>query len=112
MLNLTENNFLLIITIFSFIVILSGLAIAFVYFTDSHTPLIIHFSMEKGIDFLGNRSHVFGILWTGLFFVVLNTVLAEILWKKIVSLAHVLLGINLLVSILIIINLFSIISVN
>ena len=109
---LFKNRFLLVITFLSFTIIAAGLATAFVYFTDPTTPLIIHFSAEKGIDFLGNRSHVFGILGTGLFFVLLNTVLAEILWKKLAILSHILLSSNLLISLLIIINLFSIITVN
>ncbi len=46
------------------------------------SSLIVHFDAYKGIDFLGNKIDVFGILLSALVMVLINLFLAEFLYNR------------------------------
>jgi len=75
-------------------------------------PLIIHFEADKGVDFLGGRLEVFGILFSGLIMILINLFLVDFLYHRERFLSHIFSFANLLVAILILIAIAVIINVN
>lgn len=76
------------------------------------TPLIIHFEVDKNIDFLGGRLEVFGILFSVLIMILINFFLANFLYRRERFLSYMFGFISLVVAILILIIISVIISVN
>ena len=96
----------------SILLVVVGLFIAGVKFPDPSMPLIIHVSHLGGINFVGNRRDVFGILITGLLMIVLNILLANRMFKRVRSLAILLVFGSVILSLLIFGKLMAIISIN
>ncbi|KKU93876.1 MAG: hypothetical protein UY26_C0003G0024 [Candidatus Jorgensenbacteria bacterium GW2011_GWA1_48_13] len=75
-------------------------------------PLILHFDKLKGIDFLGEKSDVWGIWAGGFALLVLNSLLASVFFHRERVLAYVFAGVNLLFAVLVLVALGVIFSVN
>jgi hypothetical protein len=92
--------------------LLIGFSVAFVKLAQIDHLLIIHFDSFQGIDFLGGKSHVYGILASGLFLNLLNVFLAGAFYPSQRFLAYLLVFFNILLSLLIMLIMFVIVSVN
>ncbi len=107
-----KNNFF-VSTFFVCAAILICLALAvFVKLGDVKTPVIIHFDAYKGIDFLGGRFDIGGIILMGLTVLVLNAFLADILYKREKLLSYVVVFSTMAVTCLIFIGVSVIIGIN
>jgi len=96
----------------SLFLIIIGLSVAFVQLGDVQHLLIIHFDSYSGIDFLGTKGDVFGILLTGLALNLINLLLVKTFYYRNRFLSNIIAFSNILVSLLILITIFVIISVN
>lgn len=74
--------------------------------------LILHFDSYKGIDFLGNKSDVFSIIGLAFVIIIINFILAKKIYYKERFLAYLLSIASPIFSLLILIGVFVIISVN
>ncbi|MEK7481880.1 MAG: hypothetical protein AAB464_00560 [Patescibacteria group bacterium] len=75
-------------------------------------PLIIHFDAYKGIDFLGGKMEVFGILISAFSMLLINALLANFLYNRERFLSYILGFAGLGLMILILIAASVIISIN
>ena len=96
----------------SFLILLFGFIFAYLQVWDITSPLIIHFDVYKGIDFLGNRFDVFGMLFTTLVMIAVNLWLANFLYYRERFLSFIFGFVSLGLTILILIAVSVIISVN
>jgi len=107
-----KDKYLRAVFALSFLILLFGFIFAYLQVWDITSPLIIHFDVYKGIDFLGNRFDVFGILLTALVMIAVNLWLANFLYYRERFLSFVFGFVSLGLSILILIAISVIISVN
>lgn len=86
----------------------------FVYFKliGVNTPLVIHFDVYKGIDFIGGKIEVLGVLFSFLAMFAVNLFLSEFLYYRERFLSYLFGFVGLGLSILILIAVSVIISVN
>ncbi len=92
--------------------LLIGFGIAIYNFGGFHGLLIIHFDSFRGIDFLGDKSDVFKILGLGVIILAINAVLThEFYWKE-RFLSYVLSFGTAIFSLLILMAVIAIISIN
>ena len=76
------------------------------------TPLVVHFDPYKGIDFLGGRMQVFGIIVAALVIILINLFLADFLDSRERFLSYIFGFASLELTILILIVISVIISLN
>ncbi len=107
-----KDKYLRVVFGLSFLILLFSFIFAYLQIWDITSPLIIHFDVYKGIDFLGDRFDVFGILLTALAMVAVNFVLANFLYYRERFLSFVFGFCSLGLTILILIAVSVIISVN
>ncbi len=74
--------------------------------------LVIHFTSGDGLDFLGSRMHVLGIVGTGFIIALVNTALSYVWYDRIKFFSYLLTFFNLLVGTLILIAMGVILTVN
>ena len=96
----------------SAILLIIGFSTAFVRLADAQHLLIIHFDSYQGIDFLGAKSDVFKILLVGIALSLINIILSEIFYQRERFFSYLLIFSNVLVSLLILLTIFVIVSVN
>ncbi|MFH1759301.1 MAG: hypothetical protein ABH822_01930 [Patescibacteria group bacterium] len=96
----------------SLFILLIGFSVAFVALADVRHLLVIHFDSYSGIDFLGDKSDVFGALLSGLALTIINGLLAIAFYLRERLLSYILAFSSILVSLLILITIFVIVSVN
>jgi len=95
------------------LILLSGIFVfAFLNLYGSDTLLVMHYDGYKGIDFLGDKSDVFSIIAISLVFIFLNVWLAKRVYFRERFLAYLLSFSSLILSLLILIGVFVIISIN
>lgn len=75
-------------------------------------PVILHFDAFNGVDKFGDQSSVWGVWGLGFVFFLLNSVLGEVFFLRERALTFVFLGTNLLFSILFLIIISVIITIN
>ena len=92
--------------------IVMGFVIAAVQLWDVQSVLVLHFDAFRGADFFGKPSDVFDILMVGLIVCVINAFLAERLYTRERFLSYVLAFGTVLLSLLILIAVGVIISIN
>lgn len=111
-LNILKDKYLRFIGALSLLILfLTGLIFYF-KFGQTTTPLIIHFEIGKGIDFLGGQSKVFGILFSSLIMILINFFLADFLYFRERFLSYIFGFASLTIAILILIVISVIISIN
>jgi hypothetical protein len=76
------------------------------------TPLIIHYDVYRGIDFLGGQIDVFGIILSTLIMISINLFLSNFLYNRERFLSYLFAFVNLELTLLILIVISVIISVN
>jgi len=103
-------------TVIPFVVALILLVIAFSYayvnFADFQGLLIVHFDSYRGADFLGEPKDVFGILGVALAVLIINGFIADELYWRERFLAYIIAYGSVFFSLLILIAVLVIISVN
>lgn len=109
---LIKDNYLRWALIASFMLLLISFSWAYVAFADVEHLLIIHFDSFRGIDFLGNRSDVFQILWLGLLVNIINFSLVAVFYWRERFLAYLIGYFSSVFSLLILIATAVIISIN
>ncbi len=75
-------------------------------------PVILHFDAFNGVDKFGDQSSVWGVWGLGFVFFLLNSVLGEVFFLRERALTFVFLGTNLLFSLLFLIIISVIITIN
>ena len=96
----------------SLILIIVAFSLFYIHLADIQHLIIIHFESLKGVDFLGNKGDVIGILITGLILNILNFLLASFYYTRNRLYSYLISLINIFISLLILITIIVIISVN
>ncbi|OGY63600.1 MAG: hypothetical protein A3E64_00140 [Candidatus Harrisonbacteria bacterium RIFCSPHIGHO2_12_FULL_48_16] len=96
----------------SFILLGIATVLFYIHLGGTGNVLVVNFDGFRGINFLGNFNDVFGILLTGFFILAINILLSWGLYKRNKFLAHLLPFATLFISLLILIAVAAIISVN
>lgn len=91
---------LLVLSGLSGIAILGSLILAFLKLKGLSYPLVLHFDIFRGVDFLGDTTDFWGIWLGGFACIILNFFLGEVMFKKERVLSYVFLAINLLLALL------------
>ncbi len=110
--NVIKDKYLRVVALLSFLILFLTALISYSAFGSTTTPLIIHFDAYKGIDFLGSRLDVFGILLTVLVIILINIFLSDFLYSRERFLSYIFTFVSLLLSILILIVISVIIYAN
>ena len=84
----------------------------YVRLLDTNNLLIIHFESLKGADFLGTKNHVLGILLSGLAINIINFFVSVILYNRRKLFSYLVAIMNVLFSLLILLTIVVIISIN
>ena len=98
--------------VLSAILMITGFAAAYVQLANSDYLLVIHFDSFRGVDFFGNRADVFGILWVGLAINAVNFLLSYVFYEREKFLSLVISWFSVFFSLLILIAVSVIISIN
>lgn len=109
---IAKDKYLRAIFGISFIILIFIFLLALLKLGNVATPLIIHFDAYKGIDFLGGKAEVFGILISVFSMLLINAFLANFLYNRERFLSYILGFAGLGLMILILIAVSVIISVN
>lgn len=96
----------------AFVILIFALGIAYIQLAEHDALIILHFDSYRGIDFLGSRADVFGIILVGLGMTVLNYLLARGIYRREPVLGQLLAGATAFLSLLIFIAVLVIISIN
>ena len=75
-------KFVIPIFAFSIILLIVGLGVSYVKLADVNARLIVHFDQYRGIDFLGSKADVYGMLIAGIAVVLLNLGIALSFYRK------------------------------
>lgn len=114
--NIIKDKYLRVVGILSILVVF--LAGAIFYFQIEADPpqaeklLIIRFEADKDIDFLAGRIEVFGILLSALTMILINFFLANFLYRRERFLSYIFSFASLAITVLILIVISVIVSVN
>ena len=108
---LKAKNFAVIFGLSLGLLILMG-SLAYLRLAETAAPLIVHFDVYKGIDFLGNRFDILNILVVALIILLINFFLAEFIFDRQRFLSFVFAYVSLAISTLILIAISVIISIN
>lgn len=100
--------------LFGIAVVILVIAFSFFYvrLADIEHLIIIHFESLQGVDFLGSKREVVGILMTSLVLNVINFLLAAFLYNRQRLLSYLISLMNIFISLLILLTIIVIISVN
>ncbi len=110
--NIIKDKYLRVVVALSLLILFITALIFYLKIGSATTPLIIHFDIYKGIDFLGNKTKVFGILLLTLIILLINFFLADFLYNRERFLSYIFTFVSLGLAILILITINVIISVN
>lgn len=69
------------LTVALFLNLILGLLL-YLKIPDSNLPLILHYSVYRGVDFLGESSKIYYLPIIFLFFFLINLILADFFYKK------------------------------
>lgn len=105
-------NPLSITFLISLILLAIGLSLYYLHLADLETLIILHFEGRRGADVLGSKTDVLGIIISGLVINALNFGLVSAFYNRRRFFALLLTGANFLVSLLILLAVIAIISVN
>lgn len=94
------------------IIMIVAFSFFYVRLVDVEHLIIIHFESLRGVDFLGSKNEVIGILFSGLALNVINFLLASFLHNRQRLLSYLIGLMNIFISLLILLTIIVIISVN
>ncbi|TSC95613.1 MAG: Uncharacterized protein Athens071426_121 [Parcubacteria group bacterium Athens0714_26] len=98
--------------IISIIFIVVGFSVVYTNLSYVQNLLVIHYDTFNGIDFLGNKSDVLNLLFSGLVMIGLNIFLGRELYLREKFLSYLLAFSTPVFTLLILIGVFAIISIN
>ncbi|MFH0712786.1 MAG: hypothetical protein V2A55_02975 [Candidatus Jorgensenbacteria bacterium] len=101
-----------IFTALSFLFLIIGLALVYFNITRLTSPIVLHFDNVLGIDFFGERNFLWFVWLTGLFVVIINFFLGKVLFYRERILSYLVFGTTLLFSLLTLVAISQIISLN
>ncbi|OGY67789.1 MAG: hypothetical protein A3B16_02910 [Candidatus Zambryskibacteria bacterium RIFCSPLOWO2_01_FULL_45_43] len=107
-----KDKYLTSLFLISAILLVISFSFAYVNFSDTFNLLVIHFDSFRGIDFLGDRSDVAAILGTAAVVFLINGLLAHVFYFRERFLSYALAVGTVFFSLLILIGINVIISVN
>lgn len=110
--NIIKDNYLMGTFGVAAALLLFTLVLVLIFFGETNTPLIIHFDTFRGIDFLGSKLHVFGIVFVGIVMFLINVGLAHTLYYRNRFLSYIIACATLVITLLILIAISAIIAVN
>lgn len=110
--NIIKDKYLRVVGILSILVVFLAGAIFYLKLGQTITPLIIRFEADKDIDFLAGRMEVFGILLSALTMILINFFLANFLYRRERFLSYIFSFASLAITVLILIIISVIVSVN
>jgi hypothetical protein len=110
--NIAKDKYLRSVAGLSLLILILALLIFNVKLGAVETPLILHFDAYKGVDFLGSKVQIYGILLSALVMILINSFLADFLYKRERFLSFIFVFVSLVLSILILMAISVIISVN
>lgn len=110
--NIIKDKYLRVVFVLSFLVFIFTLAEIFLQLNKLSVPLIIHFDIYRGIDFLGGKMEIFGILISSFIAIFINFIFSNFFYyrERFISYGFGLASFGL--SILILIAVSVIISIN
>ena len=94
------------------LVLIVGFSLYYITLAGTHGLIIIHFLGGRGADFLGEKYDALGMLFSGVVILALNALLAGILYDRNKVMTRCISIITLLITLLIVIALSGIITVN
>ena len=111
--NIVNDKYLFpLFTLSLFIFFITSLMFVF-FFGRATSPIVIHYDSWRGvIDFIGSRRHVLGVIATGFITLLINMILADFLYLRERFLSYAFGFFSLAFSILILMVLSVIISLN
>ena len=107
-----KDKYLRVISGLGLFVWLLALMIFYATLSSTITPLIIHFEVNKGIDFVAGRAQVFEILALALIIILINLFLTNFLYNRERFLSYIFSFASLELAILILIAISVIIGIN
>lgn len=107
-----KEKLLLVLIFLSLLLLVFSLGLVYFNIDKLSSPIIIHFDGLKGIDFFGQTRDLWFIWLTGFTIVILNIFLGNVFFYRERILTYLFLGSGLLISILLLVALANIISVN
>ncbi len=110
--NIIKDKYLRAVFVLSFLVLIFALAEILLQLNKLSVPLIIHFDAYRGIDFLGGKMEIFGILISSFIVIFINFILSNFFYNREKFISYGLGLASLGLSILILIAVSVIMSVN
>ena len=110
--HILKDKYLRVVFILSFLILFFLSLVSFVKLADISSPLIIHFDVYEGIDFFGGKMEIFGILFSAFIMILINFFLADFLYNRQRFLSYIFSFGSLWITILILISMGVIISIN
>lgn len=107
-----KDKFVVIPFVAAAFILLISFSIAYINFVDYRGLLIVHYDAFRGPDFFGNKSEIFGILAIGLAVILINGFLADELYWRERFLTYFLSFGTIVFSLLILMAIIGIISIN
>ncbi|MEK7634270.1 MAG: hypothetical protein AAB396_00070 [Patescibacteria group bacterium] len=80
--NIIKDKYLRVVFALSFLVLIFALAEIFLQFNKLSVPLIIHFDTYRGIDFLGGKMEIFGILISSFIAIFINFIFSNFFYYR------------------------------
>lgn len=96
----------------SLVILIVAFSFFYVRLADVEHLIIVHFESLRGVDFLGSKKEVVGILASGLVLNFINFLLAAFLYNRQRFLSYLIGLVNVFISLLILLTIIVIISVN
>jgi hypothetical protein len=110
--NIFKQKILVIFLAVTAVLLLAGLALVYFNVDSLSTRLVLHFDAFKGVDLFGENADLWRLWGTGVLVTLLNAILGEAFFKKERMLTYIFLGVNILISLLLLLAISTIISVN
>lgn len=103
-------------TVFPFLVsgalLVTAFSLAYIHLAEIQSLLIVHFDSFRGIDFLGDKNDVYGMVGVGAIALLINSALANIFYFRERFLSYLLAFGTLVLTFLLLIAVFAILSIN
>lgn len=107
-----SRHYPIIAFMISAVFLVIGFSLYYVRLAPLENLIVVHFLARRGVDFLGDRGDVLGMLTTGLVLTAINAALASALYTRRRVMAYHMGIITMLITFLILIAVIAIISVN
>jgi hypothetical protein len=107
-----KDKLLLILTFLSFGLLVASLVLILINKSDFSDSLIIHINAFKGVDMMGDVADLWNVLIMGGLIFIINTLVGYTFYLKEKILTYVILSLTFISSLLVLIKIANIISIN